>query len=245
MSRIAGTTDIEGRSVPEQQRRTVLAAVFIGGMSLFALCLLLASGEGAVGPLDRHVLNFVITHRGQRLIDVVSSIVALGEVVPLLTICALWGAVVLVPDRPRVSQWRMLGLLDAAVPVLSLLSTAFVVWLTKVLVDRIGPAAALRGSVRQPLAFPSGHAALSAAVLFSVAFALTADARTTSRLRLVIIGFAVTLALTVSYATVALVMHWPTDALGGTAIGVAMASLVLWSADQIRRRCVVASSSEP
>ena len=234
-----------GRSVSEQQRQAILATAFIIGLSLFALCLLLALGSGVAGPLDRNVLTFVITHRGKLVTDVAASFVALGEIVPLLTICSLWGAVVLVPDRPSDSWGRKLRLLDAAVPVLSLLNTALVVWPTKVLLDRVGPAEVLYGRVRQPLAFPSGHAAMSATVLFSVAFVLTADEKTSPRLRMFIIGLAMSLSLLASYATVAFAMHWPTDALGGTAVGVAMAAVVLWSADQVRRRSVVASSSEP
>jgi hypothetical protein len=73
---------------------------------VLVLCLLLTLTGGDAGPVDRHVFDMVINHRGQFLIDAASSFVALGEAVPLLVICILWGAVVVVPLRGRSNGGR-------------------------------------------------------------------------------------------------------------------------------------------
>jgi undecaprenyl-diphosphatase len=99
-------------------------------------------------------------------------------------------------------------------------------------IGRAGPAEVLRSSREQSLAFPSGHASLSAGVLLALAFLLVVDADLSARTRLVIIGVALGTALMVSFSTVVLFMHWPTDALAGTAIGVLVAALVLAVADR-------------
>jgi membrane-associated phospholipid phosphatase len=196
------------------------------------MCLLLALTGGQAGPVDRHVFDMVINHRGQFLIDVATSFVALGEAVPLLVICLLWGAVVVVPFGGERQRWTKQQWARASVPLLVLISTAVVVAVLKQVIGRVGPAEVLRSSWGHSLAFPSGHSALSAGVLFAIAVLLATDSDLALRTRLVIIGVALGTALMVSFSTVVLFMHWPSDALGGTAIGVLIAALVLAVADR-------------
>jgi undecaprenyl-diphosphatase len=120
----------------------------------------------------------------------------------------------------------------ASLPLLAFLATAVVVSILKQVIGRVGPAEMLRGSWGRSLAFPSGHSALSAGVLFAIAVLLGTASDLTLRTRLVVIGLAFGTALMVSFSTVVLFMHWPTDALGGTAIGVLIAALLLWAADR-------------
>jgi len=196
------------------------------------MCLLLALTGGDAGPVDRHVFDFVIGHRGQFLIDTASSFVALGEAVPLLVICLLWGALVVVPLGGERQRWTKQQFVQASVPLLVFLVTAAVVALLKQVIGRSGPADVLRSSLVHSLAFPSGHAALSAGVLFASAFLLAFDSPFLGRTRLVIIGVALGISLMVTFSTVVLFMHWPTDAVAGTAIGVLIAALVLAAADR-------------
>ena len=196
------------------------------------MCLLLALTGGDTAPVDRHVFDFVIGHRGQFLIDIASSFVALGEAAPLVVICLLWGAMVMVPLGGERQRWTKQQFVQASVPLLVFLVTAAVVALLKQVIGRSGPADVLRSSWGRSLAFPSGHSALSAGVLFAIAVLLGTASDLTLRTRLVVIGLAFGTALMVSFSTVVLFMHWPTDALGGTAIGVLIAALLLWAADR-------------
>ena len=182
----------------------------------------------------------VISHRGQFLSDAASSFVALGEAVPLLVICVLWGAVVMVPLRGEKQRRTKQQFVRASLPLLAFLATAVVVAILKQVIGRVGPAEILRGSWGHSLAFPSGHSALSAGVLFALAVLLATDSDLTLRTRLVVIGAALGIAILVSFSTVVLFMHWPSDALGGTAIGVLIAALVLGAAD--RSSCAAAEA---
>jgi len=221
--------------IRDQQLRTTLAVAVLGATSVFALCLLLTLTGGYAGPVDRHVFDTVISHRGQFLIDVATSFVALGEAVPLLVICVLWGAVVMVPLRGDRQRRYTSKFVRAWSPLLAFLATAVVVAILKQVIGRVGPAEALRSSTAHSLAFPSGHAALSAGVLFAIAVLLVTDSDLAMQARLVVIGVALGTSLMVSFSTVVLFMHWPSDALGGTGIGVLVAALVLAAADRTTR----------
>lgn len=232
MSPIPRSGNAPQQLIRDQQLRTTLAVAVLGATSVFALCLLLALTGGYAGPVDRHVFDMVINHRGQFLIDVATSFVALGEAVPLLVICILWGAVVVVPLRGEIQRRTKKQLLRASLPLLAFLTTAVVVAILKQVIGRVGPAEVLRSSTAHSLAFPSGHAALSAGVFFAIAVLLVTDSDLAVQARLVVIGAALGISLMASFSTVVLFMHWPSDALGGTAIGVLIAALVLAAADR-------------
>jgi hypothetical protein len=108
------------------------------------MCLLLALTGGQAGPVDRRVFEYLIGHRGQFLIDTASSFVALGEAVPLLVICLLWGALVVVPFGGERQRWTKPQWARASVPLLVFISTAVVVAILKQVIGRAGPAEVLR-----------------------------------------------------------------------------------------------------
>jgi undecaprenyl-diphosphatase len=83
--------------------------------------------------------------------------------------------------------------------------------------------------------FPSGHSAAAAAVLLSIA-AVLAGHTSRPRARAYLFGVAVLLTLVVGVSRVYLGVHYPTDVLGGWALGTAWALLSALVARRLRRR---------
>jgi undecaprenyl-diphosphatase len=87
--------------------------------------------------------------------------------------------------------------------------------------------------------FPSGHAMASASLYLTLAFAASRNRRLRHR-RLALLAGAAALAASVGASRVFLGVHWPTDALGGFALGTAWACAAeaafdLAAADQVER----------
>jgi undecaprenyl-diphosphatase len=83
--------------------------------------------------------------------------------------------------------------------------------------------------------FPSGHSAMSAATYLTLG-ALLARVQQRRRQKLFLMGFAVLLTLIVGFTRVYLGVHWPTDVLGGWAIGGVWALLCWLAAWWLQRR---------
>jgi undecaprenyl-diphosphatase len=181
---------------------------------VLAGCLVLVMTQRTGTGSDRYLFNLVIDNRGQFIVDLARFVVPLGEVLPLATLAALCaGSLLLRGIDPR----------RALLAPVSLLLTGVLAWILKNVVDRPGPSAQLRGVREHANAFPSGHAALSAAVLVAIGLVITADLPISSRIRRGSFMVCAFLAAAVSWSTVALHMHWPTDAIGGSALGAAVA----------------------
>ena len=97
----------------------------------------------------------------------------------------------------------------------------------------------------QSTAFPSGHAMASASLYLTLAFVASRSHRLRAR-RAALLAGASTVAVTIGASRVYLGVHWPTDVLGGFALGTAWACLMeaafnLSAADAIDRETGVAT----
>lgn len=192
----------------------ILRRILIACSVLFLGCMVLVGSQRTGTGADRLLFDAVIENRGQFIVDLARFIVPLGQVLPLASLAGLCAGSLLIRRSDRLS---------AALVPLSLLATGLLVSTLKDLFDRSGPAAQLRRVVEPSNAFPSGHAALSSAVLVAIGLVITADAQVSPRIRRGVFITCVLLAAAVSWSTVALHMHWPTDAIGGSALGAAVA----------------------
>jgi membrane-associated phospholipid phosphatase len=199
-------------------RGVVLRRVILACLLVLAGCLILVMTQRTGTGSDRYLFDLVIDNRGQFIVDLARFFVPLGEVLPLAALAALCAGSLFL---------RGSDLLQALLAPVSLLLTGMLVWILKHVIDRPGPSAQLRGFREIATAFPSGHAALSAAVLVAIGLVITADVPISSRIRRGSFMVCAFLAAAVSWSTVALHMHWPTDAIGGSALGAAVACALL------------------
>lgn len=93
---------------------------------------------------------------------------------------------------------------------------------------RARPDLVSHGSYVYSGSFPSGHSMLSAATYLTLAM-LIASLETRNATKGLILGLAVVLTLTIGLSRIYLGVHWPSDVLGGWALGSAWA-LLGWSA---------------
>jgi len=208
-------------------RRLVVVCGF-----LFLSCVVLVASQPVGSGADRFVFDVIIDNRGQRIIDLARFTVPLGEILPLGALAALCGGALLI---------RRADPLKAALAPMALLVTGVLVAALKHVVARSGPSAQLRRVSEPSNAFPSGHAALSAAVLVAIGLVITADAQVSTGVRRAVFIACVLLAAAVSWSTVALHMHWPTDAIGGSALGAGVACALCLCAQSPRLRALLSA----
>lgn len=95
----------------------------------------------------------------------------------------------------------------------------------------------------QSASFPSGHAMLSAIVYLTLGM-LFARLHEKRRIKALAIGFGVALTLIIGLSRIYLGVHWPTDVIGGWALGAAWASLCWLVALRLQRAHLVENESE-
>lgn len=166
--------------------------------------------------------------------DAFRDLTALGSpvVLALLIIAAI---VFLLLARQRLAALHVIGSTAGGV----LLSMAL-----KRYFSRPRPGFVPDGMVVDPFSFPSGHAMLAAIIYFTLA-ALIARTLSTQRLKIYLLAVAIVLTALVGVSRVYLGVHWPSDVLGGWAIGAAWA-LVCWlSAHILGGRILTPRASKP
>jgi membrane-associated phospholipid phosphatase len=187
----------------------VLAAWAFGGLTWYVV------SHKRSARLDTHVTAWVVAHRTGWLTSIMRVVTWLGSaaiIIPLGLIVGGWFAW-------RRHEWRPLILLTAAV------AGAVVLYdIVKFLVGRPRPPPAIWIGQFHGEAFPSGHATQTVAFYSMLAIILGAGS---PRVKLALWSAAVLVALVVGFSRIYLGAHWLTDVLGGYALGVTWAALVV------------------
>lgn len=192
---------------PQATSASPLISVALGALLLIAVLWPLGEvvSSSAITQIDREVIQQSVEIREPPLTRLMHFCTFLGGSLFVLVLGAA-GAIVYIIDRQR--RW----------PV-------FLAWtivgsvgldnLIKMLVDRPRPDFHRLTDVSGS-AFPSGHASAAAALFLALAFLLT---RRMKRGRAWVWGIAAVLACLVAISRVYLGAHWPTDVIGGLALG--------------------------
>jgi undecaprenyl-diphosphatase len=103
----------------------------------------------------------------------------------------------------------------AALLLIMVFGGRLLVELQKVIVDRPRPGVSPHLEAVHSMSFPSGHSANAMITYLAIAMLLPVP----QRMRAILVGIALAVALQVGWSRVALGVHWPSDVLGGWAFG--------------------------
>jgi len=203
----------------ERTRRpsTVFLAVAALSLAVFlALAVYVMSRHGNL-PVDVRIENFVLTHRAGWLITTMKATTWLGS------------NVVLIPVVVAASAWFLLkwGDTRSAPELVAALAGAIILYnIGKAVVHRARPPAIYRvGYNFSGGSFPSGHSTTAIAVWGMLAFLLAL--RASPRTRKALSVGAVVLIVAIGASRIYLGAHWPTDVIGGFALGGAWLTLLV------------------
>ncbi|MFI9511138.1 phosphatase PAP2 family protein [Nocardia sp. NPDC052566] len=171
---------------------------------------------GGLTAIDGPVHRWAIEHRSDALTPIAKVITTLGNT-PVMTAVVVLAC--LAAARRR--QWRTLVLVAATG-----IGAQVLIVVGKLLVGRARPPRGDRLVAVSDLSFPSGHSLGAAAVVGVVACLLAA--RTRARVaRGAVLACATIFVVAVGLSRIYLGVHWPTDVLGGWAIGALWLTLCL------------------
>lgn len=206
---------------PETKFLVVLVAA-LGGPWLF-LAIADEVHEGETEAIDRSLLLAMRTPGhpsdpiGPRWMEEsIRDITALGGFT-LLTITVIVAALLLVFHNRR---------REAAVFTLTVIAAQISSQALKAFYDRPRPDIVTHGSQVYSQSFPSGHSVMAAATFFTLATVL-ASVEARKRTKALIYALAAIFVIGVGISRVYLGVHWPTDVLGGWALGASWA-LLAW-----------------
>lgn len=206
-----------------------LAVVAVAALALYGFAVLAGEVlEGDTGRLDRAIL-LALRNPGDLadplgptwFEEVMRDLTALGgtTVLALVTVGVI--AYLLLVRRRATALLVAVSVLGATV-LSGLLKWGF---------DRPRPDLVPHGVAVYSQSFPSSHAMLSAAIYLTLG-ALLARSQERVRVKAFLIGVAVLVTVLVGASRIYLGVHWPTDVLGGWAVGAAWASaswlVMLW-----------------
>lgn len=178
-------------------------------------------GEGETEALDRAlILAFrnpadLADPIGPRWFEeAMRDVTALGGFTVLTITTIVAGLLLLFHDR------RRQALIFVATVLLAQVSSEVL----KAFYDRDRPSLVTHGSHVYSQSFPSGHSTLAAATFFTLA-AILASLEARRRTKAVILTLAILFVVGVGISRVYLGVHWPSDVLGGWALGASWAFL--------------------
>jgi membrane-associated phospholipid phosphatase len=197
------------RDVRTRRRIAVLVAVAGLALAVFlALAAYVVSRKGNVA-VDVRIEHFVLTHRTGWLVTTMKATTWLG------------GNVVLIPLVLAAAVWFSLkgGNSRSAAELVATLAGAIILYdIGKAVVHRARPPAIYRvGYSFSGASFPSGHTTSAIAVWGMLAFLLAL--RASPRTRKGLFVGAVVLIVAIGASRIYIGAHWPTDVIGGYALG--------------------------
>lgn len=220
------------------ETRTLILLVCLVGAPWAFLAIADEVGEGETAAIDRALLlalrspSDVSDPIGPRWFEEsMRDITALGGFT-LLTILTVV-AVLLLIFKSR----RREALIFAATVILAQISSQVL----KAIYDRPRPALVPHGSIVYSQSFPSGHSTMAAAVFLTLA-TVVASVEPKRRTKALIYGVAISGVVAVGFSRIYLGVHWPTDVLGGWALGSSWA-LAAWIVLALTKPLKVGSSA--
>jgi len=194
----------------------VVAVVSLGLVPLLSLAARGRLGHGP-GTLDHAVRAWMYAHRAAPLDTLAAALTWLGSAAVMSAIALVAGAWL----------WRRCGRAAGAIVASPAVAEALH-QTAKLIAGRLRPPG---GGDKDTFAFPSGHAATSAAVFLTLAFVLGRERMVSRRLAGTI---AVLGTLLVGVSRVYRDVHWATDVLGGWGVGLAVAAVAAGLYDWLR-----------
>jgi undecaprenyl-diphosphatase len=194
----------------ERSRIVLGLAISAGGVALLAR----EAWEGEVTALDRAVIGVVQPALSPALARAAEAVSFFGGDVFLVLLVAL-AAVLLAVRR----AWS-----DAVWLVLTALAGGVAITALKQLIGRPRPNLWHFGPPESSFAFPSGHTGGSIIVYGALAYLLSGAF---PRARIAIVSAAAVIVCAIGLSRVILGVHWPTDVLGATFLGLGWLLLML------------------
>lgn len=205
------------------EARTLAIWIAVAGAPWLFLALADEVGEGETDALDRQVLLAFRSAAdpadplGPRWFEeAMRDITALGGFTLLSVTVVVATLLLIFHDRRREA------LVFASTVILAQISSEVL----KAIYDRDRPSLVTHGSYAYSQSFPSGHSVMAAATFFTLA-TVVASVEAKKRTKALIYGLAISFVVMVGISRVYLGVHWPTDVLGGWALGASWA-LAAW-----------------
>ncbi|WP_163513375.1 phosphatase PAP2 family protein [Fodinicola acaciae] len=212
------STSLVRSSRPRLSQLVAAGVIALLVLTFGFLALLDAVNErDGIAGWDQPVLAFAVHHRAAPLTGFFATVTALGAG-PGLVVVALAVA--------ALGMWRLRSIWPGVLVLVTLVGAELVSTTAKVLVHRARPPHGFWLSNAGGYSYPSGHALLSASTYSVLAFVGCCLVRALwARLTVALAAGAMVVAVSVS--RVYLGVHWLTDVLAGTMVGLGWLTLVL------------------